>query len=668
MSNDKIVRYATRLLCSHQGSLEYRQLHRHVCNSFDISDYGLCYILRECCRFAVVGGTEDRTSYTEISPDCRIIARTAVRLCKDYPKDRCADCEEGLHLCKYFVYGNCRFGKGRKPCRYSHELSSGHNYEVLRNYHLLDLDQDELFMLLLQNDPSLLPEVCVHYNKGSGPYGACTFKASCTKLHICQHFVQGDCMFGYKCKRSHRIELDDQKKLEERGITRENIHNLPSIYRNIYDLKNCSISSIEGEITDTSQGPSVSERESNEICLHYIRKQCSFQEKCIHVHFHLPYKWEVYDKSSWVELHHMEEIEKAFCDPENTHSEGSRPVDFLEMTRNSAPVRRLSTASSVTKPPHYILTTEWVWYCKGENGKWIEYGLPDEKRKVSSVTSKELEQAYLADNNAEIILTKGHRQYTLSFKDMYQRNPKHNTKRKVRRRPRFVSEKAVENKRMGKSDFALASSSTTKSFPENWDMDAVPETGYKLIQLSFSSEEFKEIQDLFLKKMTTATIHKIERIQNPSLWEVYQWQKEQMKKKNGGKDVDEQLLFHGTQKSLVDAICSQNFDWRICGVHGTAYGKGSYFARDASYSHSYTMCTSGHRIMFVARVLVGEATAGKTSYLRPPSKDGNDTTFYDSCVDNKYNPSIFIIFEKHQIYPEYVIEYSKYGRTRGMNV
>ncbi|XP_041110316.1 protein mono-ADP-ribosyltransferase PARP12-like [Polyodon spathula] len=668
MSNDKIVRYATRLLCSHHGSLEYRQLHRQVCNSFAISDYELCYILRECCRFAVVGGTEDRSSYTALSPDCRIIARTAVRLCKDYPKDRCADCEEGLHLCKYFVYGNCRFGKGRKPCRYSHELSSGHNYEVLRNYHLLDLDQDELFMLLLQNDPSLLPEVCVHYNKGSGPYGACTFKASCTKLHICQHFVQGDCMFGYKCKRSHKIELDDQKKLEERGITRENIHNLPAIYRNIYDLKNCSISSSEGEVTDTAQRSSVSERESNEICLHYIRKQCSFQEKCIHVHFHLPYKWEVYDGSSWVELPHMEEIEKAFCDPENTHSGGSRPVDFLEMTRNSAPVRRLSTASSVTKPPHYILTTEWVWYCKGENGKWIEYGLPDEKRKVSSVTSKELEQAYLADNNDEITLTKGHRQYTLSFKDMYQRNPKHNTKRKVRRRPRFVSEKAVENKRMGKSDFALASSSTTKSFPVNWDMDAVPETGYKLIQLSFSSEEFKEVEDLFLKKMTTATIHKIERIQNPSLWEVYQWQKEQMKRKNGGKDVDEKLLFHGTQKSLVDAICSQNFDWRICGVHGTAYGKGSYFARDASYSHSYTVSTSGHRIMFVARVLVGEATAGKNGYLRPPSKDGKNTTFYDSCVDNKYNPSIFIIFEKHQIYPEYVIEYSKCGRTLGMNV
>lgn len=38
--------------------------------------------------------------------------------------------------------------------------------------------------------------------------------------------------------------------------------------------------------------------------------------------------------------------------------------------------------------------------------------------------------------------------------------------------------------------------------------------------------------------------------------------------------MDERQLFHGTSASFVDAICQQNFDWRICGLHGTAYGKG----------------------------------------------------------------------------------------------
>lgn len=57
-------------------------------------------------------------------------------------------------------------------------------------------------------------------------------------------------------------------------------------------------------------------------------------------------------------------------------SPGSRPVDFLTMTQESDPVRRLSTVSSVTKPAHYILTTEWVWYYKGDHENWIEFGRP----------------------------------------------------------------------------------------------------------------------------------------------------------------------------------------------------------------------------------------------------------------------------------------------------
>ncbi len=52
-------------------------------------------------------------------------------------------------------------------------------------------------------------------------------------------------------------------------------------------------------------------------------------------------------------------------------------------------------------------------------------------------------------------------------------------------------------------------------------------------------------------------------------------QKEQMKERNGGKAVNEQYLFHGTDESLIEAICEQNFDWRMCGVHGTAYGRGT---------------------------------------------------------------------------------------------
>ncbi|XP_066580303.1 protein mono-ADP-ribosyltransferase PARP12b isoform X2 [Amia ocellicauda] len=652
MAYARIIHYATSILCCNKGSMDYLQLHRKVFQRFDISEDDFWYIVRKCSRFSVVRSSSDKSSEDWLSSECTIIAKTSLRLCKNYTKQECSHCQE-LHLCKYFVYGNCRYGKGRKECKYSHDLRSDHNYPILRECTLHELNEEDLFLLLLQNDPSLLPEVCAHYNKGTGLYGACTFKTNCTKLHICQHFVQDNCMFGHKCKRSHMIDEHGRRMLEERGLSGDIIHELPFIYRNVYKLNARTTYNSRG-IADCVAGPSVQEEEKSEICLHYIRRNCMFQEQCIRVHFHLPYKWEVFDGTSWKELRHMEEIERAYCDPRNTHSNGSRPIDFLSMSRESSSVRRLSTASSVTKPPHYILTTEWVWYYKGDHENWIEYGKPDDKQRVASITSKELELAFLADSSAELTVLKGHRKYILSFRDMYQRNPKHNTKRRVRRRPRFVSVQDVENKIARKSETSAAQGSSHNSTPDTWDQTALPETGYALIQLS-DSDEYKKVQDLFLQTMRSATICNIKRIQNLSLWEVYQWQKQQMKKRNG-KDVKEKLLFHGTQKSNVEAICNQNFDWRICGIHGTAYGKGTYFATDASYSHTYSASESDRRLMFVARVLVGEITGGKASYLRPPSKD-DGKTFYDSCVNNVSHPTVFVVFEKHQIYPEYIIEY-----------
>ncbi|CAL8278463.1 unnamed protein product [Gadus morhua 'NCC'] len=80
-----------------------------------------------------------------------------------------------------------------------------------------------------------------------------------------------------------------------------------------------------------------------------------------------------------------------------------------------------------------------------------------------------------------------------------------------------------------------------------------------------------------------------------------------------------------------------------------ALKKGSYFARDASYSHNYNGNASTVRSMFVSRVLVGHHNRGKAGYVRPPSKDGGDTLFYDSCVNDILSPSIFVVFDRPQI-------------------
>ena len=76
-----------------------------------------------------------------------------------------------------------------------------------------------------------------------------------------------------------------------------------------------------------------------------------------------------------------------------------------------------------------------------------------------------------------------------------------------------------------------------------------------------------------------------------------------------GSSSNEKWLFHGSDPSKINPICVQNLDWRLCGVHGTVYGQGTYFARDASYSDNYTSPDSmGCRYMFIAQVLVGQFT------------------------------------------------------------
>lgn len=130
--------------------------------------------------------------------------------------------------------------------------------------------------------------------------------------------------------------------------------------------------------------------------------------------------------------------------------------------------------------------------------------------------------------------------------------------------------------------------------------------------------------------------------------------------KKSGKEPEERQLFHGTNSTTVKAICQQGFDWRMCGKHGTAFGKGSYFACNANYSHCYSnqALSRGLKQMFLAKVVVGSYTSGNSKLIRPPARDSfNPNVLYDSCCDNTANPALFVIFENGQSYPEFLITY-----------
>ena len=99
----------------------------------------------------------------------------------------------------------------------------------------------------------------------------------------------------------------------------------------------------------------------------------------------------------------------------------------------------------------------------------------------------------------------------------------------------------------------------------------------------------------------------------------------------------------------------------FCLYIGTVYGKGVYFARDASYSDGYASPDAQKkRRMYFTRVLCGEYTPGNSGMIVPPPKNPklDPNIPFDSTVDSVSNPSIIVVYNDSQNYPAYLITYS----------
>ncbi|KAI0217478.1 hypothetical protein LSAT2_030737 [Lamellibrachia satsuma] len=127
------------------------------------------------------------------------------------------------------------------------------------------------------------------------------------------------------------------------------------------------------------------------------------------------------------------------------------------------------------------------------------------------------------------------------------------------------------------------------TLPQSWEpMDINGEM--KIVDILPDSDRYQNLLVKFHKTLHApmACITRIRRVQNPVLWKFYSVKRKQMLHENGAVDLREYYLFHGTSKRVISAICKNNFDCRLCGMNGTTYGQGSYFAVDARYAHKFT--------------------------------------------------------------------------------
>jgi hypothetical protein len=120
-------------------------------------------------------------------------------------------------------------------------------------------------------------------------------------------------------------------------------------------------------------------------------------------------------------------------------------------------------------------------------------------------------------------------------------------------------------------------------------------------------------------------------------------------------------LFHGTAPATARLIAEYGFDERMASLSGL-YGAGTYFAENACKSSQYARSTTqaGERTMIYSRVLMGDAfrtNAHQAQIRRAPDKPGGRGRTFDSVLGSGGGQvhREFIVYDRTQIYPEYII-------------
>ncbi|XP_032725407.1 protein mono-ADP-ribosyltransferase PARP14 isoform X2 [Lontra canadensis] len=195
--------------------------------------------------------------------------------------------------------------------------------------------------------------------------------------------------------------------------------------------------------------------------------------------------------------------------------------------------------------------------------------------------------------------------------------------------------------------------------PEHWN--DMKQQDFCVVELQPGHAEYNTVASKFNQTCSHFYIEKIERIQNPDLWNCYQTKKKTMDAKNGHKNNEKQL-FHGTDADSVPHVNRNGFNRSYAGKNAVAYGKGTYFAVDACYSANDTYSrpdSHGRKHMYYVRVLTGTYTRGNHSLIVPPPKSPeNPTDLYDTVTDCVQNPRLFVVFYDYQAYPEYLITFT----------
>ena len=212
--------------------------------------------------------------------------------------------------------------------------------------------------------------------------------------------------------------------------------------------------------------------------------------------------------------------------------------------------------------------------------------------------------------------------------------------------------------------FQQSADSGVIQYPPEWQRQTA---NTEVFPLATSSLEWQQVAQKFQATLSGCAILKINRIQNKWLWEEFVQHKKRLHKKNNGA-VNEKDLFHGTRGNPPEQIYKgeEGFDMRYS--NKGMWGQANYFAANANYSDGYAYISplSGHKEMFLVKVLTGESydCPSDSSLKMPPAKPvagASQLQFsvnrYDTVTGVTHGSRVYMTYDNKKAYPAYLIQY-----------
>jgi len=191
----------------------------------------------------------------------------------------------------------------------------------------------------------------------------------------------------------------------------------------------------------------------------------------------------------------------------------------------------------------------------------------------------------------------------------------------------------------------------------------------ELITLSPTDQDYISVIELF-EITVKKEILSVQKIVNHRIKEMCRLELEHVKEKNNNAPeiTYTRLLWHGTKNTEPHLIYNGEKGFMTQFASEGYWGKGTYFAEKACYSHHYAHIpkdNQDHRQLFLAEVIVGEAVVLKPDRTLkvPPEKQtkhsdvGMAVERYDSVEGVTGGSRVWVVYDNNKAYPSYLVTY-----------